>query len=135
MGNKSLNLAYSPSLQSVVAYNFTEIQSTFPVPFWDKVAHWAHDGSVAWFPFVWWGKVNRTDSSTKDFSLIGSFFFYICCNLSVVQNIPPWQEIFYSKIYFLIFYIPLVLKHLRIFVTMMQSNFAAFYLKLSRRVT
>ena len=83
-------------------------------------------GSVTWFPFVWWGKVNRTDSSTKDFSLIGSFFFYICCNLSVAQNILPRQQIFYSEICFFISYILLVLQHLRIFVTVMQSNFTAF---------
>ena len=83
-------------------------------------------GSVTWFPFVWWGKVNRTDYSTKDFSLIGSFFFYICCNLSVAQNILPRQQIFYSEICFFISYILLVLQHLGIFVTVMQSNFTAF---------
>ena len=83
-------------------------------------------GSVAWFPFVGQGKVNRTDSSTKEFILIGSFFFYICCNLSVAQNILPRQQIFYSEICFFISYILLVLQHLGIFVTVMQSNFTAF---------
>ena len=52
--------------------------------------------SKAWFPFVWKGKVNTTDSYTKDFSLIDELFFYICCNLSDVQNILPRQQIFYS---------------------------------------
>ena len=83
-------------------------------------------GSVTWFPFVWWGNVNRTDSSRKDFSLVGSFFFYICCNLPVAQNILPRQQIFYSEICFFISYILLVLQHLGIFVTVMQSNFTAF---------
>ena len=83
-------------------------------------------GSLIWFPFVWWGKINRADSSTKDFSLIGSFFFYICCNLSVAQNILPRQQIFYCEICFFISYILLVLQYLRIFVTAMQSNFTAF---------
>ena len=69
-------------------------------------------GSVTWFPFVWWRKVNRTDSSTKNFSLIGSFFFYICCNLSVAQNILPRQQLLYSEICFFISHILLVLQHL-----------------------
>ena len=30
-------------------------------------------GPVTCFPFVWWGKVNRTDSSTKVFSLFAHF--------------------------------------------------------------
>ena len=54
-------------------------------------------GSVTWFPLVRWGKVNRTDSSTKYFSLIGSFFFYICYNLSIAQNILPRQQCFILK--------------------------------------
>ena len=69
-------------------------------------------GSVTWFPFVWWRKVNRTNSSTKNFSLIGSFFFYICCNLSVAQNILPRQQLLYSEICFFISHILLVLQHL-----------------------
>ena len=83
-------------------------------------------GSVAWSPFVWLAKVNRTDSSTKDCFLIGSFFLYICYNLSVAQNILPRQQVFYSEICFFISYIPLVLRHLRLFVTVMRSNFTAF---------
>ena len=80
-------------------------------------------GSVTSFPFVWQGKVNTTNSSTKDFFLIGSFSFYICCNMSVAQNILPRQQIFYSEICSFFSYILLVLQHLRIFVTVMQSNF------------
>ena len=57
-------------------------------------------GSVRWFSFVWWGKVNSTDSLVKDFSLIHLFFFHICCNLSVAQNILQRQQIFYSEICF-----------------------------------
>ena len=83
-------------------------------------------GSVTWFPFVWWGKVNRTNSLTKHFFLIRSFFYYICCNLSVAQNILPRQQIFYSEICFFISYILLVLQHLGIFVTVIQYNFTAF---------
>ena len=85
-------------------------------------------GSVTWFPFVWWRKVNRTDSSTKNFSLIGSFFFYICCNLSVAQNILPRQQIFYSELCFFISYILLVLLHpaSQNFCYCNQSNFTVF---------
>ena len=91
-------------------------------------------GSVAWFPFVGQGKVNRTDSSIKEFFLIGSFFFYICCNLSVAQNILPRQQGFYSNISFFISCILLLLKHLRIFVIVMRSDFTIFQLKFSMRV-
>ena len=44
LGNKSLILTYCSSLQLVVVYNFSEIKSTFPVPFWDYVANcwWPH---------------------------------------------------------------------------------------------
>ena len=49
----------------------------------------------------------------KEFSLIGSFSFYICCSLPVASR----QQIFYSEICFFISYVPLVLKHLGIFVT------------------
>ena len=51
-------------------------------------------GSVTWFQFVLWGIVNRTGFSMKDFSLIGSFLFYICWNLSVAQTILPRQQMF-----------------------------------------
>ena len=42
-------------------------------------------GSVTWFPFVWWGKVNRTDSSMKDFFLDWLIFLlyllqFDCCS-------------------------------------------------------
>ena len=38
MRNKSQNLPCCSSLQSVVVYSFTEIESTFPMLFWDYVA-------------------------------------------------------------------------------------------------
>ena len=38
-GNKSHNLTYCTSLQPVVVYNFSEIENTFPVSFWDYVAN------------------------------------------------------------------------------------------------
>ena len=124
LGKKCQNYPYCSSLQSVVVYNFTEIESTFPVPFWDYVADclWLCDmvsiclmrkGKQDWFP-------------DEGLLLDGSFFFYICCNLSAAQNILPRQQIFYSEICFFISYILLVLQHLGIFVTVMQSNFTAF---------
>ena len=45
--NKTQNLPYCSSLQSVVIYNFNEMESTFPVPFRDYVTDCY--GSVAWF--------------------------------------------------------------------------------------
>ena len=124
IGKKSQNLPYCSSLQSVVVYNLLKLKVLFQCR--SEITWPTLYGSVTWFSFVWWGKVNRTDSLTKDFSLIGSFFLYICCNLSVTQNILPRQQIFYSEICFFISYILLVLQHLGIFVTVMQSNFTAF---------
>ena len=124
LGKKYQNYPYCSSLQSVVVYNFTEIESTFPVPFWDYVADclWLRD----MVSICLMRKDKWTDSSTKDFSLIGLVFFYICCNLSVAQNILPRQKIFYSEVCSFISYIQLVLQHLGIFVTVMQSNFTTF---------
>ena len=119
-------MPYCSLLESVAVYNFTEIESIFPVPFYGYVADcfeitWPNVyGPVTWFPFVWWGKISRTDSSTKDFSLIGSLFFYICCSLSVAQNTLPRQHIFYSEICFFISCSLLVLQHLIIFVTVIN---------------
>ena len=36
--NKSHNLTYHSSLQPIVVDSFSEVESTFPVPFWDYVA-------------------------------------------------------------------------------------------------
>ena len=38
LGNKSPNLTYCSSLQPIVVYNFSEIESTFSVPFGNYVA-------------------------------------------------------------------------------------------------
>ena len=56
-GSKFDNLAYCSSLQLAVVYSFSEIESTFSVPFWDYVANcWKLRGR---FPFLWKGKVNK----------------------------------------------------------------------------
>ena len=47
--NKSNNLTYCSSLQLVIVYNFSEIESIFPVPFWD---YKTLDGSVMQCPLV-----------------------------------------------------------------------------------
>ena len=49
--------------------------------------------SEAWFPYVWKGKLNKTDSSMKDF-FICWFFFYIGCNQAAVPNVLPGQQPF-----------------------------------------
>ena len=90
MGNKFHNLTHS-SLQLEVVYNFSEIKSIFSVPFWDYVTEYYR--SVAWFPYVWKGKLNKTDSSMKDF-FICWFFFYIGCNQAAVPNVLPGQQPF-----------------------------------------
>ena len=89
--NKSNNLTYCSSLQLVIVYNFSEIESIFPVPFWD---YKTVDGSVMQCLLVWLEKVNTTDFYEKNFSLIGYFFFYTSCILFAVQNILSRQQIF-----------------------------------------
>ena len=89
--NKSNNLTYCSSLQLVIVYNFSEIESIFPVPFWD---YKTFDGSVMQCPLVSLEKVNTTDFYEKNFSLIGYFFFYTSCILFAVQNILSRQQIF-----------------------------------------
>ena len=91
MGNKFHNLTHS-SLQLEVVYNFSEIKSIFSVPFWDYVTEYYR--SVAWFPYVWKGKLNKTDSSMKDFFICWLFFFYIGCNLAALPNVLPRQQQF-----------------------------------------
>ena len=95
IGKKSQNLPYCSSLQSVVVYNLLKLKVLFQCR--SEITWPTLYGSVTWFSFVWWGKVNRTDCSMKEFSLNGSFFFYICCNLPVAQNILPRQQIFIQK--------------------------------------
>ena len=48
IGNEFLNLACCSSLRSVVVYNFSEIESTFLIPFWD-ITWLSVDNSVTWF--------------------------------------------------------------------------------------
>ena len=131
LGNKSQNLPYCSLLESVIVYNITEIESIFPVPFWDYVADclWLRD-MVSIF---WWGKVNRSDSSVKDFFLDWFIFLlyllqFICCS---IYSAKTTNFLFWNL--FLHFLHLLVLKHLRIFVIVIQSNFTAFYLKFSRK--
>ena len=75
--------------------------------------------------------------STKEFSLIGLFFFYICCNLLAVQNILPRQNKFLilkQQVSNIILNFPhqFVRKHFKIFVTVIGSKFH-FLLKFSTR--
>ena len=115
--------------QLVVVYSFSEIESTFPVLFLklcDRllIAQW-HG-----FHYLF----DTTDSSTKDFSLICLFFFYICCNLSAVQKNSAKTTNFSILNVFLRFLHQFVRKHFRIFVTVMRSKFH-FLLKFSTRGT
>ena len=69
--------------------------------------------------------------------MIGSFFFYICCNLPVAQNILPIKQIFYSEICFPIdafksygeiegstlFLLPMLKKNIEVFVSFLFMVF------------
>ena len=86
----NLTICYtSPHLNPSFVYNFTEIESTFPVPFWDYVTDclW-HRGMVS-ICLIWKGKHDW--SSTKDFSLIDLIFLLyllqsVRCNLFCQDN-------------------------------------------------
>ena len=89
------------------------------------------DSSVAWFPYVWKGKANTIDSSTKDFFLFGWFFLYLlqsgCCS-----KYPANTTNFSILNLFLNFPYPFVMKHFSIFVTVVRSKFhclVKFYIK------
>ena len=127
MGNKSHNLLYCSSLQSVVVYNFTEIESTFPVPLWDYAADclWLQ-GMV----FICLLRKGKYDWFIHKGLLLDWLIFllylpqFFCCSK---YSAKTTNFLFLNL--FLNFPDPLVLKHLRIFVTVMQSNFPTFWLK------
>ena len=113
VGNKSHNLTYCFSFQTVVVYNFSEIESTFPVSFWDYVAGcWWLDmvfmclirrGRYDWFvherlPLDWLISVQYLLQSA-------------CCSKYVAKTANC-----YILNVFLRFLHPFVLKHFRIFV-------------------
>ena len=94
--SKYQNLPYWFSLQSVVVYEFTKIESNFPVPFWDYVANclWLH-GMVS----ICLLRKGKYDWFLREglLPLIDSFFFYICCNFPAAQNLLQDNKFFILK--------------------------------------
>ena len=121
-------MTYCSSLQPVAIYNFSEIESTFPMPFWDYVVNcWGFRGMVS-ICFIGKGEFDWFLHEYEGLLLDWLIFFYICCNMSAAQNIlNP----------FLHFLHPVVLKYFRIFVTVPNATHAVFHcpLKFSTRQT
>ena len=92
------------------------------------------DGSVAWFPIAWKGKVNMTDSSAKDFSLwfanLSPIFATICLLFKIFCQD---SKFFYPKSVSWFLH-PFALNYFRIFITVMRSKFHCL-LKFSTRGT
>ena len=106
------------SIQPAVVYNFSKIESTFPVPFLKL------RGQLLMAP---WHGFHLFDKERQIYNwffheglfLDWLFFFSICCDLSAVENILPRQILNL----FLHFLHPFVLKHFRIFVAVMRYKF------------
>ena len=117
-------MPYCFSLQSVVVCNFTEIESTSPVPFWNYVANclWlCHMVSVC---LIKKGKYDWFLHEGLLLNWLISFLYplqFVCCSkYSAKKTNFLFLNLFFHFLH------PFVLKHLRIFVTIMQSNFIAF---------
>ena len=123
-------MTYCFSLQPVAVYNFNEIESTFPVPFWDYVADcWGLRGMVSicligkgeyeWFLHEYEGRL-------LDWLIFLLYLLQsVCCskysaktaNFSILNP-------------FLRFLHPFVLKYFRIFVTVPSAIYAMFHCSL-----
>ena len=117
---KSHNLACCSSLQPVVVYNFSEIESTFPVPFlklrgqllmasWHGF-HLIRKGKYDWFLHEW---------LLLDWHIFLLYLLqYVCCSKysAKTTNFSTLNVFLYSLHQF-------VRKHLRIFVTVIRKFF------------
>ena len=101
----------------------TEIESTFPVPFWDYVADCLWLRGMVSIGLLMKGKY---DWFLHKGLLIGWLIFllylvqFVCCSK---YSAKTTNFLFLNL--FLHFLHPLFLKHLKFFVTVMQSNFPA----------
>ena len=132
MENKSHNLTYCPSFQPVVVYNFSEIESTFSVPFWDDVADWRWIHGMVSICLIRKVKYDR-------FLLETLLLDWLIFLLYLLQSV--WSSKYSAKTkhfsvsnLFLHFLHPFVQTQLRIFVTVMRSKFYC-RLKFSTRRT
>ena len=124
LGNKFHNLPCCSLLQFVVVYKFSEIESTFPVPFWDYVADclWLR-GMVS----ICLLRKDKYDWFLHEDLLLDWLIFllclvqFVCCS----KYFAKATHFLFLNL-FLDFRHLLVLKYLRISVTVMQSNFTSF---------
>ena len=80
LGNKSHNLTYCSLLQTVVVYNFSEIESTFLVPSWDYVTDcWWLRGMVSIY-LIWKSKYDW-------FLHVGLLFDWLIFLLYLLQSV------------------------------------------------
>ena len=132
LGSKSHNLRYCSLLQHVVVYNFSQIESTFPVPFWDYVTDcWSLRGMAS----ICLIRKGKRDWFLHEGFLPDWLYFILYILQSVCGSKYATMKTNFSNLNLsLHFPYLLVLKHLRIFVTIMRSKFHCL-LKFSTRGT
>ena len=124
LGNKSHNLTHCSSLHPIVVYNFSEIESTFPLSFWNYVAKcWWLCGMVS-ICLIRKGKYGWSHNRGFLFDWV-IFLLYllqsVCCSKYFAKTTD-----FSMLNLFLHFLYPFFLKHFRIFVTVTPSIFHCF---------
>ena len=121
----NLTICYtSPHFNPSFVYNFTEIESTFPVPFWDYVADCLWLRGMVSICLIRKGKY---DWFLHEGLLLDWLIFLLYLLQSVCCSKYSAKTTNFSFLnLFLHFIHPFVLKHLKNFVTVMQSNFTAF---------
>ena len=132
LGNKTHNLAYCSSRQPVVVYNFREIKSTFPLPFWDCVAdYWWLHGMVS----ICLIRKGKQDWFLHEGLLLYWLIFLlyllqsVCCSKNSAKTTN--LSILNLSLHFLHQF---VRKHFRMFATVIRSKFH-FLPKFSTRET
>ena len=122
MENKSDNLTYCSSLQPTVVYNFSKIESTFPVPLWGYVSNfWWLRGMVS-ICLIRKGKYNwlLAEGLLLDWLIFLLYLLQSVCCSKYSAKTTNFKSI-YS--------FPTFLKHFRVFVSVTRSKFHCLFRK------
>ena len=123
MGNKSHNLTYCSSFEPV--YNFSEIESTFSVPFEDYVADcWWLRGMVS-FCLIGKGEYEWSLHEYEGVLLDWLFFLLYLLQFVCYSKYSAKATIFFILNLFLHFLHLFVLKYFRIFITVPNAIYVS----------
>ena len=121
----NLTICYTaPRCNPKFVYNFPEIETTFPVLFWDYVADYLWLRGMVFICLMRKGKYNwfLHEGHLLDWLI---FLLYLLQSVCCSKYSAKTTNFSFLNL-FLHFIHPFVLKHLKNFVTVMQSNFTAF---------